>query len=458
MADHEGEDNVVGDLHNVVEDTPINSTKDEDLMTLLPKSTQQLFSLSNLRVERNSLLYLSLIFFWYGFFIDFKPSEPFLVPYLIQTKGFTNDQIEQDIFPIWTYAYFVSVVICGLISEVLQYKPVLVLGSLARVATRLILIFGTSMLMMQATQFTFGFACGSEVLFYSYIYYLVPAEQYQKLTGITRSSVLIGHVGANLLGQLLVSRFNSPLIVLLYISLVAISIAGFISLLFPSTSIEIKHCNHTVQGLKSAFVDVVTNPEALQWSIWYIFVMMSNDMVLNYATNLFYVIDPTENDNGWVMALVRLTGAFGAVLPGFIPDRILEPRRKIIVILLTLLAGFTIVIAPFCEIYLVFVAIILYMGMITFGISVASAQIAKNMSTRKFAMVFALITMIYLGFESIFQLVIGSLNLSSPQMFVTFGGGFFVAAGAFMIISFAFRIRRRYARVPFQQEAPEPIN
>jgi hypothetical protein len=45
------------------------------------------------KLRANSILVYSLIFFWYGFFIDFKPSEPFLVPYLINSKGFTNEQV-----------------------------------------------------------------------------------------------------------------------------------------------------------------------------------------------------------------------------------------------------------------------------------------------------------------------------------------------------------------------------
>lgn len=37
------------------------------------------------------------------------------------------------------------------------------------------------MIAMQATQITFGLASGTEVIFYAYIYYLVPYSQYQKL-------------------------------------------------------------------------------------------------------------------------------------------------------------------------------------------------------------------------------------------------------------------------------------
>lgn len=392
----------------------------------------------------NRILWLSLVFFWYGFFIDFKPSEPFLVPYLIDVKGFSNDTIEQKIFPIWTYAYFVSVVICGLISEALQYKPILVLGSFARVATRLILIFGSSLAMMQATQFSFGFACGTEVLFYCYIYYLVPVEHYQKLTGITRSSVLIGHVGANLLGQLLVTHFHSPLVVLMWISFVSISMATLISFVFPATKLEIKHCNHTFTALKEAFFDIVSSRELLLWSVWYILVNVCNDMILNYATNLFYVVDPNVSYNGAVMAAVRLSGALCAILPGlsFIEGR-LEPARKVLVAIFTLLAGLVVIASPISNIWIVYGLLVIYMGLNTFCTSIASAQIAKSMATRKFAMVFALITMVYLGIESLFQLALNAANLGSRGLFVAFGVGLILASLVFIVLALAFRTRKQ---------------
>lgn len=38
------------------------------------------------------------------FFSQFKPSEPFLVDFLVDAKGFTNRAVYQDMFPIFTYA------------------------------------------------------------------------------------------------------------------------------------------------------------------------------------------------------------------------------------------------------------------------------------------------------------------------------------------------------------------
>ena len=46
-----------------------------------------------------------------------------------------------------------------------------------------------------------------------------------------------------------------------------------------------------MQGLQVAFLDIVKNKETLQWAVWYMLVMACNDMVLNYATNLFYAVD-----------------------------------------------------------------------------------------------------------------------------------------------------------------------
>jgi len=102
------------------------------------------------------------------------------------------------------------------------------------------------------------------------------------------------------------------------------------------------------------------------------------------------------------------------------------------------------------SIYILFGLLILYMGVITFGISVASAQIAKTMATRKFAVVFAVITIIYLALETIFQFIIGSavLSLSTPTMFFAFGFTLACAACVFAALALVFRMRATRTYVP----------
>ena len=63
----------------------------------------------------------------YGFFKEFKPSEPFLNPFLTHNrsdptnpgKGFSNSVLEEDVYPIWTYSYLVASVGALLLSDVL---------------------------------------------------------------------------------------------------------------------------------------------------------------------------------------------------------------------------------------------------------------------------------------------------------------------------------------------------
>lgn len=57
----------------------------------------------------------SLVLF--TFWSQFKPSEPFLVDFLIDMKGLSNAQIFQDIFPLFTYAKLPSLLLIGMLSE-----------------------------------------------------------------------------------------------------------------------------------------------------------------------------------------------------------------------------------------------------------------------------------------------------------------------------------------------------
>ena len=51
-------------------------------------------------------------------FQELKPSEPYLTPYLIVDKGFANDEVANEIYPLWTYSYLVFSVVALLTIEV----------------------------------------------------------------------------------------------------------------------------------------------------------------------------------------------------------------------------------------------------------------------------------------------------------------------------------------------------
>lgn len=82
------------------------------------------------------------------------------------------------------------------------------------------------------------------------------------------------------------------------------------------------------------------------------------------------------------------------------------------------------------------------------------------MSTRKYALVFSVITIVYLGLETLFQFVIGpaALGLSSRVMFCTFGSTLFIASFSFVIVSFIVREKPtdEYSHLP--SSAPVDAN
>jgi len=137
-----------------------------------PASAVEFCSLSNASwsVFCNVLMILvPACVFAFGFLASFKPSEPFLVPYLTGIKNLTIDsvclfhvsyfddfQVNDQIFPVWTYSYLAFLLPLGIFAELLSYKAVLLFGWCARLTTRLILLFGSTVIQMQVMQIAFG--------------------------------------------------------------------------------------------------------------------------------------------------------------------------------------------------------------------------------------------------------------------------------------------------------------
>lgn len=57
--------------------------------------------------------------------------------------------MNQDIFPIGTYAYLAELVVVFLVTDFLRYKPVIILGSMFGIMTWSLLTVGKDILTMQ---------------------------------------------------------------------------------------------------------------------------------------------------------------------------------------------------------------------------------------------------------------------------------------------------------------------
>lgn len=128
-----------------------------------------------------------------------------------------------EITPVLTYSYMVVLVPAFLLTDLMRYKPVLIIQGISQVVIWLILLLGTTLLEMQFMEFFYGITMACRVAYSSYIFSLVSPGLYQRVAGYSRSSVLLGVFTSSVVGQLCMSLGNVS-----YYTLNAISV-GFVS-------------------------------------------------------------------------------------------------------------------------------------------------------------------------------------------------------------------------------------
>ncbi|KAJ1356479.1 Reduced folate carrier [Parelaphostrongylus tenuis] len=170
----------------------------------------------------------------YGVTKEFRPATPFLTPYLISDyKNFTLNEVYGMIFPFWTYSYMVFLVPVFFLTDILRYKPVIVLEGACLALTWALLVWGEGITQMRLMQIVFGTASAAEVAYYSYLYAIVNEKNYRRVTSYVRSAALTGKLLAYGLAQVLISTRTATYLTLNQISLAAVVCVFFIAIALP---------------------------------------------------------------------------------------------------------------------------------------------------------------------------------------------------------------------------------
>ncbi|XP_052092446.1 thiamine transporter 1-like [Mytilus californianus] len=142
----------------------------------------------------------------YGFLKEYRPSEAYLSAYLTGPwKNLTVEEVNNEVYPFWTYSYLVWLVPVFLLTDYLRYMPMLVVGGLAYVGTWALLLWAQGVLAMKFMQVIYGLATATEIGYFSYLFAMISNEHYKIITSFTRAAILVGRFVAYLTGQLLVS-------------------------------------------------------------------------------------------------------------------------------------------------------------------------------------------------------------------------------------------------------------
>lgn len=102
------------------------------------------------------------------------------------------------------YSYLGQIAIIFLITDLLRYKPLIVLNGACGVIIWSILLWANSVISVQVVEGFWGTFCATEVAYFSYIYAKTDKKHFQAVTSHTRAAIFFGKFFSSLSAQVLV--------------------------------------------------------------------------------------------------------------------------------------------------------------------------------------------------------------------------------------------------------------
>ncbi|XP_072428011.1 thiamine transporter 2-like isoform X1 [Chiloscyllium punctatum] len=441
----------------------------------------------------NDWHYPTLLLCAFGFFSMMRPSEPFLTPYLVgPVKNLTAEQVTNEMFPVWTYSYLVMLFPVFVVTDYLRYKPIIVLQGLSYITTWIMLLFAQGILAMQFLEFFFGTASAAEVAYYAYIYSVVSSEHYQKVTSYCRSVTLVAYTLGSILGQVLVSVWNVPYFYLNVIALVSVSVAFLSSIPLPmpkrsmffhrkraakipsmendkpksensnpQNNPDITNCSQlpimsdgdedlekatvkknaiiVLPKLWSDFKECYSSPRIFYWSIWWALATCGYNQVVNYIQVLWDHVEPSQNStvyNGGVEAVSTFVSAGTSFAVGYINLDWAIWGEIALGIFSTVNSGALFAIDLSNNIWICYGGYVVFKATYMLLITIATFQIAANLSIERYALLFGINTFVALLLQTILTVIVvdsRGLGLDIITQFLIYGSYFAAISGLFFI-------------------------
>uniref|UniRef100_A0A4W4FQN1 Solute carrier family 19 member 3b n=1 Tax=Electrophorus electricus TaxID=8005 RepID=A0A4W4FQN1_ELEEL len=353
----------------------------------------------------------------YGFFANCRPAEPFLTPYLLGHKNISGHVVTNYLFPIWTYSYLAVLPLIFLLTDMLRYKPLVVLQGLFLVSNYLLLCFAFDLVALTYLQFNFAMVTSTEVAYFSYIYSVIPAEQYQRATAYVRSAMLTGFTFGATMGQMLISLADLSYFTVNAITLAFMGIAFLVSFSLPMPRHgmyfgtgpgastyplnEVTEATDRMSGreeMKGAVSrwyskermrfaarqmwenlrESYSTKRLVYWSLWWALATANYGQVFNYVQVMWDQIAPSSTSsiyNGGVEAVCTLVGS-------------------------VFLTGLS------TNIWLSYTGYVIFKASYMFLITITTFQIAANLSMECYALTFGINTFVALALQTVLTAVV----------------------------------------------------
>mmetsp|Transcript_19693 Transcript_19693/g.54076 ORF Transcript_19693/g.54076 Transcript_19693/m.54076 type:complete len:515 (-) Transcript_19693:163-1707(-) len=179
-----------------------------------------------------SFLILCIFCFW----SQFNPSEPFLVDYMVASKGFTNAEIYNRIFDIFVYSHLPCLLVVGLLAE-LPFcggnRSVLVCGAACGLATTALTRFTNALAAQQVAQLFIAANFASRFALFAVTAALVRPAELQRSVHLVRAVVLVSNACSALLGEVVRDVAQLRLGVLFEMAVAAQALSFIFALALP---------------------------------------------------------------------------------------------------------------------------------------------------------------------------------------------------------------------------------
>uniref|UniRef100_A0AAV2J5K6 Uncharacterized protein n=1 Tax=Knipowitschia caucasica TaxID=637954 RepID=A0AAV2J5K6_KNICA len=388
-----------------------------------------------------------------------RVAEPFLTPYLIGPyKNISEEVVTNYLFPIWTYSYLSFLLPVFLLTDFLKHKPVIVVQGLFLVSNYVLLCFVPGLAAMVFLQVNYAVVTSTEVAYFSYIYSMIPIENYQRATGYLRGAMLVGYTFAASLGQLLVSVAGLDYFYLNAITLGLEMVAFLIALCLPmpKTSLFFKgasatdkeedfqwcSCKNVIRAgrlLLQSFKESYSSSRLICWSLWWAMATAGYTQIFNYAQLLWNHIEPSDASstyNGAVEAVSCLAGAAAAFCVGHIKVTWAVWGELALGLFSAAGTGAVFLMALTSNIWACYAGYVIFKSCYMLLITIAVFQIASNLSMECYALTFGINTFVALVLQTIVTFIVvddAVLGLDIVTQFLIYGSYYGLISALFLI-------------------------
>ncbi|XP_025202094.1 thiamine transporter 2-like [Melanaphis sacchari] len=165
---------------------------------------------------------------------EFRPIDPFIIKYLrFLPEKYTIRTLREEVYPMSSYVSVLFIVIIFLITDYLQYKPIIILNGLSGIISYSLLLGSPTIILLKLSQIFLMLFRAAEVAHYTYMFAKIKnKDQYQIAISIVKTSIMIGKCSCGIIAQVLIS-YNISYEYLLYLSILGMVLTTIWSLIMP---------------------------------------------------------------------------------------------------------------------------------------------------------------------------------------------------------------------------------